>query len=263
VPDTDTVQDEMLALNTAAHVGVLVPSANPVVEPELYRLLPRTLKLFATRFPAMPDTDLEQRNRRYVELYPEALRSFGRLQLDAAVIGLTGPSYRLLPAGDQALTETLSTGGIPVQTASGAIRLALQTIGARRVCLVSPYPAWLTDAAAAYWTAAGNEIVQIIKISETFRAYELTTDEVAGALDAVQHGMVDAIIMSGTGMLTLPAILGRGRATTVPLLSSNLCCAWWLMRQLRTPVPPLFRAASAALAATLGAKHLLNAPEPR
>ena len=46
-------------------------------------------------------------------------------------------------------------------------------------------------------------------------AYELTTDEVRAALAHVDQDRVDATVMSGTGMLTLPAILAA-RRTVAP-----------------------------------------------
>lgn len=212
--------------------GVLVPPANPAVEPELQRCIAPAIALFAARFAVMPDTTLEQRNRRYVELYRDAVRSFGDMKLAAMIIGLTGPSYRLLPDGDLALTRELTAlaGGVPVETASQAIAKALAALGARRLCLVSPYPEWLTNEAIAYWHAGGFEVVQVVKVSETFRAYELTGDEIGAALSRIDHDTIDATVMSGTGMLTLPAILAARRGGSGPILSSNLCSAWWLLR---------------------------------
>ena len=62
---------------------------------------------------------------------------------------------------------------------------------------------------------------------------------------------IDAIVMSGTGMITLPAIAKRASASVPPFLSSNICCAWWLMREQGMAPAPLFTKAAPQLAATL------------
>ncbi|MEP7328098.1 MAG: arylmalonate decarboxylase [Betaproteobacteria bacterium] len=229
-----TTTDDTSAIRPAFYGGVLVPPSNPSVEPEMQRLLHPAMTLYASRLATMPGTTLQERNRRYIDLYRDAVKTFGELELAAMVIGLTGPSYRLLPVGDAALTQELSAhAGTPVATASLAIAQALIALGARRLCLVSPYPDWLTAEAADYWRAAGCEVVRVIKMSATFRAYELTNDEVSAALAQVDHDRIDATVMSGTGMLTLPAILAARQSATKPILSSNLCSAWWLLKMAK------------------------------
>jgi maleate isomerase len=93
----------------------------------------------------------------------------------------------------------------------------------------------------------------VVKISEEFRAYELTTEEVSEALGRVERANCDAIVMSGTGMLTLPAIARASEEVSLPMLSSNLCSAWWLLNCLGEAAGANFAGISPALAARLAA----------
>jgi maleate isomerase len=92
-------------------------------------------------------------------------------------------------------------------------------------------------------------VVQVVKVTDTLHPYALTSAEVMQALASVQPKSADAIVMSGTGMLTLPAILASRDALAMPFLSSNLCCAWWLTRMTQVAPSALFTALSPALAA--------------
>jgi maleate isomerase len=236
-------------------VGVVVPSGNPTVEPELHALLPHDLQLYATRLPVLPG-DLRARIDRYAEACPAAVQSFGTLELDLIVIATTAPSYGLGLAGDRAFAARLAAAaGCAVEPASLAVGAALEALGADSMRLVSPYPAWLNDRAKRYWHGAGVPVTAVVPVSEEFRAYELQAAEVRHALDRAR-GLDGAVtVLTGTGMTTVDAMREVASDFDTPVISSNVCCAWQVLRRLERPATAALAATAPALAATLAARR--------
>jgi maleate isomerase len=180
------------------------------------------------------------------------VKGFGALKLDALFIGVTGPSYALGEQKDRELAGTLSRDlGAPVVTATIAMLDTLGTLGAKRVAVVSPYSKWLNERALDYFKGAGFDVVDLVAVSEEFRAYHLVTAEVVAAVRKVDARGADAIVLTGTGMRTLDAIAAVSGEFDVPILSSNLCGAWRVLEHVGgRPGADLARAAP-SLAARL------------
>jgi maleate isomerase len=231
---------------------LLAPSSNPAVEPELRHLLAPQAALHVTRLPVMPDTTLEQRNVVYLAAAEQALGSFGSLHLDAAIIGITGPSYALPPAEDEALQARLSGHALrPVLLAARAIAAALAALGRTKLVMFSPYPGWLSERAERYWQQAGFALVASIKASAAASAYEMTPEEVADGLAALNPPADSVVLLSGTGMPTLDAMAWMQARIGVPMVSSNLACAYTVSAALHLPPSDALRRCCPDLAAKL------------
>src|SRR4029077_2223460 len=106
----------------------------------------------------------------------------------------------------------------------------------KRIALVSPYPAWLTEAGLAFWKSAGIDVVEVAVLAgdtaDTRNVYDVgSADAVAAARKLARRDM-DVLLLSGTGMPTLGAVGELTRLYGKPVLSSNLCLAWALGRYL-------------------------------
>jgi len=213
-------------------VGVIMPPPNPTVEPEFQAALPKNMIMHASRFPVQPG-DLAQRNEGYRAAYPTSVMGYGPLHLDAILVSCTGSSYLLGKAGDAKISADLQKlTGVPTITSSYSIQEALAALNIRSITLMSPYPSWLTKQSAEYWSGS-LQLDEVIQLGDGSMnaAYELDDDYVEQQLLKLEPRTKDsAVLMSGTGMPTLDAIGRVGNKLGVPVLSSNLCGIWWLLR---------------------------------
>lgn len=211
----------------AGWIGIGTPQANPTVEAEMAIMLPRGCALAATRLTS-DEPAPGRRLRAYLADLDVTLASYDSFRPDAYGFACTGSAYLLGHAAEREIVDRCtSIYGYPIVTATMAIQWALARLGARRIAMIAPYPQDLVEAGRLYWEERGIAVVSLERLrtasDDTRTIYDLRAGDAAAALARVDLGTVDAVLLSGTGLATLPLIAGwRGR---VPLLSSNLCLA--------------------------------------
>ncbi|MET8758844.1 hypothetical protein [Lentzea sp. NPDC004782] len=220
---------------TAPRLGVVVPSGNAAVEPEIAALLFGHVNVHATRFPLFTEFEQRERIAKYNEALAPAIASFGRLGARAVVAECSGSHYLQGPEREQEFCDDLSARfGVEVTTVTRTVLAALASIDATEVTLVSPYAQWLTDLSRGYWEAAGIKVRDIVKVKSAkgFSPYDVTTDELVEQVRAADRPRDEVLLMTGTGMFTLAALKELKAGTERTILTSNLATAWWALDRL-------------------------------
>lgn len=215
-----------------AIVGVMVPQANPIVEPEMASLLPKGFSMLVTRLQGSR-TDSRSRLLNYLENISDSLDAYDIAPLDAVGYACTGSSYLVGVEHEyRVFSEMSERYGYPVISSAQAVRLALSDLGALKIALLAPYPKWLHVAGEEYWRKVGLTLVSSASLAfdtnDTRNIYSTTSSMALEAFKALSWDNADAVVLSGTGMPTLRALLEIRRLTDKPVISSNLCLAWSL-----------------------------------
>jgi maleate cis-trans isomerase len=208
---------------------VLTPQANTTVEPEFSIMLPPGVAMINARM-LSPQDSLEARLADYLENLDATIAQFANAPLGAIAIATTGTSYIAGAAREQELVDRITRAtGVPFISTGQAVVLALRTLGARTIGLVSPYPESLTQKSVGYWTDQGFAVGGLARIgtrSDTFHPiYSISAAGAEAGVQELKSQKLDAIVLLGTGMPTLDAVLQH--VDEGPMLTSCMLCLGW------------------------------------
>jgi len=107
---------------------------------------------------------------------------------------------------------------------------ALEHLRVRRIGLATPYPEAIATAGAAYWMAAGLEVVVHRRLDGVRNIYEETEERAYALGRQTDVAGADAVLISGTGLPTA-GIVGRlEREIDKPVITSQTATLWWALR---------------------------------
>ena len=127
-----------------AKLGVLVPSANSVLEPDMYRMAPQGVSVHFSRVVNYEDTP--EQLEAMIQYVPRCCEKLSHARMDVYAFGCTGGSLMGGLGYDQKMIKIMQEKtGKPATTTSTAVIEAFREMGIGRVCVVTPYEDWLNE----------------------------------------------------------------------------------------------------------------------
>lgn len=216
----------------AAHMGVLVPWANSVVEAELHRVTgPAVTWHYSRLVPESRTTGLDTRFLTgLLRAVPGALSQLAALPLLRAYLACTSAAFMHPELAGQAGAG--APGGLV--TAFDAITAALLALAAGRIVLLTPYPDEVTAAEATMFSAGGVTVAARASLGLDDGYDTITHQQVKELMRSVSRAAMnkaDAIVLSCTGWPTLGLIPELRQGLGKPVISSNLAIGLHALRK--------------------------------
>jgi maleate isomerase len=205
--------------------GVLVPASNTVVEYELNTIHPPGISFHASR---IVNDDMNIRTASAFDSFlsesllaiPSAISAIMKCDPSHLILGYSGPGWR----GDTDLevrTQMAEQSGVSVTTPGIAFTSALEHLGAKRIAILSPYPAEFLHNVSRYFTSHGFDVAD--NRSHTAQTAigiaNIGEEAVVSLVKEMDQADVEAIVQVGGNLTMLRLADALERWLRKPVLS--------------------------------------------
>ncbi len=214
-------------------IGLLVPSANTVAEPEMNRIAPEGIAAFAARMRnTKADFDDTLGLIKHVERATDELMS---AHVDVVAFTCTAGSFIQGGKGEGELKRLIEkTAHVPSVTTSGAVVRALKTLKAGKLVIATPYPEEINRLEKAFFEENGFEVLAIkgLGITDAFLIGCEMPENTYRFVKGMDDPLADAIFISCTNYRTFDIIERLEEDCKKPVVTSNQATFWASLRTI-------------------------------
>jgi maleate isomerase len=205
-------------------VGVIVPSPNTTVEADFMRALPANVTVHAARM-FLAETTADAERRMIYDHVPIAVADLATLRPHVVAFACTSAGAVLGADGEAALIANIAreTGAFVVST-NNAVGKAIETLGRKRIALLTPYVAELNQAIRAGLERRGPTVVHMagLGITDPFGICNFTPAEIVAFAERELAGQqFDLLFVSCTNFRAVEARPLFMERFGVPVVTSN------------------------------------------
>ncbi|WP_050929889.1 maleate cis-trans isomerase family protein [Aestuariivita boseongensis] len=209
-------------------LGLVALQSDQTIESDLRRMLPSGSELYVSRVPSAAEVTSENLAQMERHLTQAASLLPPQVMYDVVGYGCTSGTAEI---GVEVVTRHVQAGTRTraVTQPVSALLAACDTLGLRRIAILSPYVAEVSDTLRRVLAEAGVDTPVFGSFHEAEEARVVRIDRAsieAAARDLMRDAQVDGLFLSCTNLRTLDAIKPLEDALGVPVLSSNLVIGW-------------------------------------
>jgi len=219
-----------------ARIGLIVPPNNTVNEGEWASNMPAGVTFHASRLPLNPLARSEAERAELADKLVGACSMLAEAEIDVVVFGCTAPSA-FSPRRDM---EAMMAGaaGLPAVTAAAALVDAIEALGASKVALMSPFSEAVTQHERQFLEQEGIAVTATHSLGHgTYQPgrkldiHRIAPEEVERQAAELDLSGTDALILSGTNLVTFPILASLEKKIGRPVVSSNQAMLWAALRK--------------------------------
>ena len=223
--------------------GVLGPSTNTVVQPDMEAMRPRGVtnhysRIFTPDASAISNESFMAGATLIGRNTVDAVRSVMTCAPDGLVMGMSAVTFFGGMAGaDAFLASIQDAGGVPATVGSHATAAALRAFGARRIAFLSPYFPAANDEVRRYFTEAGFTCVRdtCLQCPSWTGIAAVPPAVVRDAFRALDGDDVDALVQVGTNLSAVRVAAAAELWLGKPVIAINVATYWHALRQAGIP----------------------------
>jgi maleate isomerase len=228
----------------AKRIGFLIPSANPTVEQEMYKLAPEGVTVhfqrMVARGPVGTLANLQARAASHLERMDETVEMIACVKPDVIVLAHTATSYFLGKDGEEKLARKVQRDtGIPFISALGSAVEACRVLGWRKVGMGTAYDEALTLKGKEVLESYGVDVVSAVWLPNVKSIFDEPYERVYSLVKEADRPQAQAVFLSGVGLHTLAVLDPAEREIGKPVVSSASAMMWHALRTagIRAAVP--------------------------
>jgi maleate isomerase len=219
-------------MSADARIGLIIPSANSLTEPQFHRYLPTavTAHIARLRMAGKFRKPLEELKPSLIE----AAAALSDVRPVLMVFHCTANSMEHGLAHEAAIVEIVQqASGCPTISTAQAITQAFKRVGIRKLVLISPYSQATNEHEVKYLSEAGFTVVHELGLGLDSQAYaSVTPEEWKKVVEENARDEADGYFLSCTNTRMIEAVADLERDIGKPVVNSNQAVLWACLSRL-------------------------------